>query len=126
MNMYSRSGLEKVVGLTGIVIIHVSIASFSPVQGERNQMLNAKFTRPVNAMPMSSSNTLLSLKGWLPRHPCPEKNLLLQTKMGPDISPHRSLIRELVVLLPFSSLYLIFIGLQTFAWEDERREGQSS
>ena len=48
------SGLEKVVGLTGFVIIHVFFASFSPAEGERNQMVNAKFTRPVNAMPMSS------------------------------------------------------------------------
>ena len=46
--------LEKVVGLTAFVIIHVFIASFSPAQGERDQMLNAKFTRPVNAMPMSN------------------------------------------------------------------------
>ena len=42
------------MGLTGFVIIHVFIAPFSPAQGERNQMVNAKFTRPVNAMPMSS------------------------------------------------------------------------
>ena len=28
----------------------------SPAQGERNQMVNAKFTRPVNVMPMSSPN----------------------------------------------------------------------
>ena len=42
------------MGLTGFVIIHVFIASFSPAQGERNQMVNAKFTRPVNAMPMST------------------------------------------------------------------------
>ena len=48
------SQLEKVVGLTGFVIIHVFIASFSPAQGERNQMVNTKFTRPVNEMPMSS------------------------------------------------------------------------
>ena len=41
------------MGLTGFVIIHVLIASFSPAQGERNQMVNAKFTRPVNAMAMS-------------------------------------------------------------------------
>ena len=53
---YSVSHLEKVVGLTGFVIIHVFIASFSPAQGERNQMVNAKFTRPVNAMPMSTPN----------------------------------------------------------------------
>ena len=33
------------------MIIHVFIASFSPAQGGRNQMLNAKFTRPVNVMP---------------------------------------------------------------------------
>ena len=46
--------LEKVVGLTGFVIIHVFIASRTPAQGERNQMVNAKFTRPVNSMPMSS------------------------------------------------------------------------
>ena len=50
------SRLEKVVELTGFVIIHVFIASFSPAQGERNQMVNAKFTRPVNAMPMSTLN----------------------------------------------------------------------
>ena len=43
--------LEKVVGLTGFVIIHVFIVSCSPAQGERNQMVNAKFTRPVNEMP---------------------------------------------------------------------------
>ena len=47
--------LEKVVGLTGFVIIHVFIASFFPAQGERNQIVIAKFTRPVNAMPMSTS-----------------------------------------------------------------------
>jgi len=46
----------KVVGLTGFVIIHMFIASFSPAQGERNQIVNANFTRPVNAMPMSSWN----------------------------------------------------------------------
>ena len=46
--------VEKVVGLTGFVIIHVLIASFSPAQGERNQMVIANFTRPVNAMPMST------------------------------------------------------------------------
>ena len=51
--------LEKVVGLTGFVIIHVFIASFSPVQGECNQMVNTKFTRPVNEMPMSILNGLL-------------------------------------------------------------------
>ena len=44
------------MGLTGFVIIHVFIASFSPAQGERNQMVNAKFTRPVNAKPMSISD----------------------------------------------------------------------
>ena len=54
------SGVEKVEGLTGFVIIHVLIASFSPVEGERNQMVNAKFTRPVNAMPMSSAEGCLS------------------------------------------------------------------
>ena len=42
------------MGLTGFVIIHVLIASFSPAQGEHNQIVNAKFTRPVNAMPMSN------------------------------------------------------------------------
>ena len=42
------------MGLTGFVIIHVFIASFSPAQGERNQMVNTKFTRPVNEMPMST------------------------------------------------------------------------
>ena len=47
-------GLEKVMGLTGFVIIHVFIASFSPAQGERNQIVDAKFTRPVNVMPMCS------------------------------------------------------------------------
>ena len=52
------SRLEKVVELTGFVIIHVFIASFSPAQGERNQMVNAKFTRPVNAMPMSSLDAI--------------------------------------------------------------------
>ena len=40
----SPSPVEKVVGLTGFVIIHVFIASFSPAQGERYQMVNAKFT----------------------------------------------------------------------------------
>ena len=45
--------LEKVVGLTGFVIIPVFIASLSPAQGERNQMVYTKFTRPVNEMPMS-------------------------------------------------------------------------
>ena len=40
------------MGLTGFVIIHVFIALFSPAQGERNQMANTKFTRPVNEMPM--------------------------------------------------------------------------
>ena len=48
--------LEKVVGLTDFVIIHVFIASFSPAQGERNQMVNTKFTRPVNDMPMSTTS----------------------------------------------------------------------
>ena len=42
------------MGLTGFVIIHVLIASFSPAQGERNQMVHAKFTTPVNVMPMSN------------------------------------------------------------------------
>ena len=56
--------LEKVVGLTGFVIIHVFIASFSPVQGERNQMVNAKFNRPVNGMPMSSKDRARN-KGWV-------------------------------------------------------------
>ena len=51
---HAVSGLEKVMGLTGFVIIHVFIASFSPGQGERNQMVNAKFTRPLNAIPMSN------------------------------------------------------------------------
>ena len=46
--------LEKVMGLTGFVIIHVFVASFSPAQGESNQIVNAKFTRPVNALPMST------------------------------------------------------------------------
>ena len=46
------------MGLTGFVIIHVFIASFSPVQGERNQMVNTKFTRPVNEMPMSTTKLL--------------------------------------------------------------------
>ena len=49
--------LEKVMGSTGFEIILVFIASFSPAQGERNQMVNAKFTRPVNAMPMSSEHS---------------------------------------------------------------------
>ena len=44
----------KVVGLTGFVIIHLFIAPFSLAQGERNEMVNTKFTRPVNEMPMSS------------------------------------------------------------------------
>ena len=51
-----KSQLEKVMGLTGLVIIHVFISSFYPAQGERNQMVNAKFTRPVDAMPMSTLN----------------------------------------------------------------------
>ena len=50
------------MGLTGFVIIHVFIASFSPAQGERNQMVNTKFTRPVNAMPMSIWNKQLKPK----------------------------------------------------------------
>ena len=50
-------GIGKVVGLTGFVIIPVFIASFSPARGERNQMVNTKFTRPVNAMPMSTPIT---------------------------------------------------------------------
>ena len=54
-------GLEKVVGLTGFVIIHAFIASFSPAQGERNQVVNAKFTRPFNEMPMSSTRLLTIL-----------------------------------------------------------------
>ena len=41
------------MGLTGFVITYVFIALFSPAQGERNQMVNTKFTRPVNEMPMS-------------------------------------------------------------------------
>ena len=41
------------MGLTGFVINHVFIASFSPEQGERNPMVNTEFTRPVNKMPMS-------------------------------------------------------------------------
>ena len=45
--------LEKVIGLRGFVIIHVFIASFSTAQGERNQMVNTKFTRPVNEMPIA-------------------------------------------------------------------------
>ena len=55
----SQWRIEKVVGLTGFVIIHVFIASFSPAQGEHNQMVNTKFTRPVNEMPMSSLNIKL-------------------------------------------------------------------
>ena len=50
--------LEKVVGLTGFVIIHVFFVSFSPAQGERHQMVNTKFTRPVTEMPMSSTDKL--------------------------------------------------------------------
>ena len=48
------------MGLTSFVIIHVFIVSFSPAQGERNQMVIAKFTRPVNAMPMYSFDRSLS------------------------------------------------------------------
>ena len=48
------SAVEKVVGLAGFMIIQVFIATFSPAQGERNQMVNTKFTRPVNEMPMSN------------------------------------------------------------------------
>ena len=33
------------MGLTDFVIIHLFIASFSPAQGDCNQMLNVKFTR---------------------------------------------------------------------------------
>ena len=40
------------MGLTGFVIIHVFIALFSPAQGEQNQTVNTKFTRPLNEMPM--------------------------------------------------------------------------
>ena len=56
VKFWAKSQLEKVVGLTSFVIIHVFIASFSPAQGEHNQMVNAKFTRPVNEMPMSDGN----------------------------------------------------------------------
>ena len=49
-SLVTGSRLEKVVGLTGFVFV----ASFSPAQGERNQIVNAKFTRPVNAMHMSN------------------------------------------------------------------------
>ena len=54
-SLFLDSVVEKVVGLTGFVIIHVIIASFSPAQGERNQMVmvNTKFTRLVNEMPLS-------------------------------------------------------------------------
>ena len=59
--------LEKVVGLTGFVIIHVFIASFCPAQRERNQMGNTKFTRPVNEMRMSTSNqTATDLRAGIP------------------------------------------------------------
>ena len=61
MMLPDRYALEKVVGLTGFVIIHVYIASFSPAQGERNQMVNTKLTRPVNEMPMSSKDVSASL-----------------------------------------------------------------
>ena len=53
------------MGLTGFMIIHVFIASFSPAQGERNQIVDAKFTRPVNVMPMSTLymlNSALALR----------------------------------------------------------------
>ena len=43
--------------LTGFVIIHMFIESFSPAQGEHNQMVNTEFTTPVNEMPMSSFNS---------------------------------------------------------------------
>ena len=49
------------MGLTSFVIIYVFIASFSPAQGERNQMVNAKVTRPVNEMPMSNCDILSAL-----------------------------------------------------------------
>ena len=49
------------MGLTDFVIIHVFIESFSPAQGERNQMVNTIFTRPVNEMPMSSQQEHYSL-----------------------------------------------------------------
>ena len=55
--------LEKAVELTSFVIINVFIASFSPAQGERNHMVDAKFTRPVNVMPMSISDCY-----WHPPH----------------------------------------------------------
>ena len=55
-------GLEKVMGLTGSVIILVFIVSFSPAQGERNQMVSAKFTKPVNAMPMPTLESRLWAK----------------------------------------------------------------
>ena len=49
-------GPEKAVELTGFAIIHVFIATFSPAQGERNQIVNAKFTRPVNEMPIFNAD----------------------------------------------------------------------
>ena len=54
--------IEKVVGLTDFVFIHVFIASFSPAQGEGNQIIKTKFTRTVNEMPMSISLPLASPK----------------------------------------------------------------
>ena len=63
--------------LTGFVIIHVFITSFSPAQGERNQMVNAKFTRPVNVMPMSTVDPF----------PLPEQTSYLRSPRGSGI-PH--------------------------------------
>ena len=57
------SQLEIVVGLTGFVIIHVFIAPFPPAQGECNQMVNTKFTRPVNEMPMSTAHAAKNIDG---------------------------------------------------------------
>ena len=59
--IFGLSLLEKVVGLTGFVIIHVFNALFSPVQGEHSHMVNTKFTRPVNEMPMSSGQNIYKM-----------------------------------------------------------------
>ena len=54
------------------MVIHLFIASFSPAQGERNEMVNTKFTRPVNEMPMSSdqwnSHAFKKISNWITRN----------------------------------------------------------
>ena len=55
VDLVGQSKLEKVMGLTSFVFI----ASFSLAQGERNQIVNAEVTRPVNSMPMSTVNSVI-------------------------------------------------------------------